>query len=137
MSTNYSQTPPSISCSREFWRGIHPIGLFIAILHLVFLPVALPPNDPIDCIFPTTSIENTVTSETSSLTSILPNEPTSSFTPASASINTKKKAIKRCYLCTRKLDRKVATTCYYCEINICVDHSDQYYVCNNCRDEFD
>ena len=52
---------------------------------------------------------------------------------SSITTNTRKKL---CYLCPRTKDRKVTSTCYYCEFNICVEHSDQYFVCDSCKNEY-
>ena len=76
---------------------------------------------------------------------ITSNEPNSSIesnsfiepTPVSSiTTNTWKKSKKRCYLCPRTKDRKVTSTCYYCEFIICVVHSDQYFVCDSCKNEY-
>ena len=80
-------------------------------------------------------------SEHPSIEPIHHTEPTKSIEPVADNLNpskkicTKKKIKKRCFLCQRSKDRKVNTTCYYCEVSICLDHSDQYYVCYSCRDD--
>lgn len=54
--------------------------------------------------------------------------------PAVIEATPRKRKPRRCHICPRKKDKKTSAVCDICKEPVCVAHSHQRIVCNDCQD---